>query len=134
MLFRSQGKDQGQGQGQVQSQSQGQGQGQSHGQGQEQGKDQEYQPTLKPKSGNFNLEKTQLKVDERKAKFDPKVHGFPGEGAFDWSKIQSQELQNQAYQKERDILEGFLSDQRVPSAYKDSIIRFLNSVEPVEQP
>ena len=152
-----QGKAQGQGQGKDQGQGEAQGQSQDLGQsldssdskfGKQNGSNGIGQgvlnpgdPTPLPKDANTprkrsltSFERTRLKVDEQKADYDPKVHGFPGGGSFDWTKIQSQELKNQEYQKGRDILEGFLADQRVPGAYKANIIRFLNSVEPVEQP
>ena len=73
-----------------------------------------------------------LKPNSKKAKFDPKMaHGGKGgEGKdFDWKRIQPGAVRNQDYREGRDRLEGFLSDPRIPDAYKENVLRMMESVQ-----
>jgi len=81
-----------------------------------------------------DLEKAKLKADEKAGEYDPKKDGVGGDGSFDWSRVQGETIRNQEYQKGRDQMERFLANPRVPDAYKESLIRLMNSVEPGEDP
>jgi|SaaInl4_135m_RNA_FD_contig_71_343192_length_645_multi_2_in_0_out_0_1 hypothetical protein len=56
--------------------------------------------------------------------------GKGGEGKdFDWKRIQPGAVRNQDYREGRDRVEGFLSDPRIPDAYKENVLRMMESVQ-----